>query len=123
MVKVLLRVVGVLVVLGGVAAAWMGAERVRDAERLDMNIYAERSQIAMPGTPEARVQAGRQNMAGWEQEIQSKKVESYVWFGAAVVALVAGVLMVLLPSTGKRKVAAGRAPARSADAAGDGEGQ
>jgi hypothetical protein len=113
-IKILLRVAGVLIALGGVAAAWVGSERHRYAEQVGQNIYVERSQMANPGAGAARKEAGEKKIAEWEQEIEETKTETYLWFGGAAAALVVGVSMALLPSTRKRKVSVPKqAPAQN----------
>jgi hypothetical protein len=110
MIKVLLRVVGVLLAVGGVAAGWFGYATLDEVQGLEQNIYVERSQMAY-GKSEARKEKGEKSIEGWQGEIEGKKTASYIWFGGAAVALVAGVSMVLLPSSRKKRKAAVAEPA------------
>ena len=125
MTKILLGVVGVLVAAGGTAALWVGYDKFQDADQLGMDIYNEKSEMAYGKGP-ARREQGQKKIADWEKEIDAKKTESYIWFGAGPVAIIAGATLALLPWLGKRKRPGARPapePAQSADAAGDGPGQ
>jgi hypothetical protein len=103
-IKILLQLVGLLIVVGGVGAVWFGFERIDEARGLEQNITAQRSQNVRRSA-EAK-EEGLKKIAEFEQGIEAKKMERNLWFGVALVALVAGLGFVLGPSSRKRKTSA-----------------
>jgi hypothetical protein len=106
MIKLLLRIAGVLIAVGGVAAAWMGLERVEDIRKLDSEIYVQLSQGAFGG-PRNKEKADKK-IEETKEKIETTTTQRNIWLGAAAVALIVGLGMALLPSSRKRKVRAAR---------------
>ncbi|MFL5242272.1 MAG: hypothetical protein ACJ8FY_09205 [Gemmataceae bacterium] len=102
MVKILLRIFGMAAVVGGGVAAWYGLESADDVRRLEQSIYVQRSQNAYSRSPAAK-ETGQAKIEEFERGIEKKKTEKNIWFGVAVVALIIGVGIVVLPSSRKRK--------------------
>jgi hypothetical protein len=116
MIKILLRIVGLLIVLGAVAAAYEGLEKVDDIRRKEQSVYVQRSQNAYGGHGESP-EVGEEKIAEFEREIEAKKTWRNIWFGGAALALVGGLGIALAPLSSKRKVSvAGQAPAQNQDA-------
>jgi hypothetical protein len=101
MIRLGLRVAGVLIVLGGVAAAWFGIGANDDIPGLEGNINTTRSEMAGKRRPREK---GEVEIAKFEREIWWKKTERNVLLGVATVALIVGFGLMLLPSSRKRKV-------------------
>jgi hypothetical protein len=118
MIKILLPIIGLLIVVGAVAAAWKGFEKVDDVRRLEQSIYVQRSQNAYGRSEEAK-ESGEKKIVEFEQGIETKKTERNIWFGVAAAALVAGLGIALVPSSRKSKNSvATTAPAQIEDAPG-----
>jgi hypothetical protein len=101
MMKLLLRVGGVLIVVGGLAAAWFGIGANDDISGLEGNINTTKSEIAGKRRP---LEKGESEIANFEREIWWKKTERNGLLGVATVALIVGFGLILLPSSPKRKV-------------------
>src|SRR5258708_32489208 len=106
MIKILLPIVGLLIVVGAVAAAWKGFEKVDDVRRLEQSIYVQRSQNAYGRTEEAK-EAGEEKIAEFEQGIETKKTERNIWFGVGAAAPDAGIGIALMPSSRQRETSLG----------------
>jgi hypothetical protein len=114
-IKILLRIVGLLVVVGAVAAVWYGFEKADQARGLEQSIYAQRS-LNVRRSGEAK-EAGLKKITEFEQGIEAKKTERTIWFGVAAVAFFAGLGLAMLPSSRKRKASVTEpSPAQSQDA-------
>jgi len=105
MLKMLLVVVGVLTAVGGALyPVWRGVEARDAVQGLEQNIYRETSFIAY--RPQMKEQ-GEANIAGWQQEIERKQRESFIWFGLATMPGLVGIgiasLAYLSPGSRKRK--------------------
>jgi hypothetical protein len=117
MITTLLRVVGLLIAVGGLAAGWMGFVAVDEIKGLEGNRDVAITHKGRSGTKEA----GEKKIADAEQAVEKKKTERNLWFGAGAGGLVVGLVLALLPSSGKRKVpAAAPAPAPNPEAPGGG---
>ena len=115
MIKILLPIVGLLIVVGAVAAAWKGFEKVDDVRRLEQSIYVQRSQNARGG-PGTSTEAGEEKIAEFEREAEAKKTERNIWFGVGAAAMVVGLGIALVPSSRKRRVSVAEpSPAQSQD--------
>jgi hypothetical protein len=101
MIKALMCVVGLLIVGGAVYAAWTGDGVNRDMEKLDMEIVKQTSENAYKHAGEE----GDKKIAAIQKQIEEKKGERNIWFGAAIGGGIVGLVLALLPFTGKRKVA------------------
>jgi hypothetical protein len=99
MIKALVLIAGLLVVVGAVTAAWFGVGVSEDIQKLDAQIYAQRSDNAYKRAGEA----GEKKIAAYQQQIEEKKGERTIWFGAALGAFAVGLAMTFLSMTGKRK--------------------
>jgi hypothetical protein len=99
MIKIVLRVIGVLFVVGALLAAWFGFEAHEDMQKWNSESIKQQSENNSP----RRRPDGEQKLAEDLEQIEKKKVERNIWLGAATGALVVGLGMVLLPSSRKRK--------------------
>jgi hypothetical protein len=118
MFKMLLRIAGLLIVAGAVAAAWFGYETLDEIGGLEAEIAKQESQKAFSKSKAGKEEA-QEKITECEQGIEKKTTDRNVWFGAAFGALVVGLVMALLPSSRKRKArAAAPAPAQTQDAPG-----
>jgi hypothetical protein len=99
MLKILLRIVGVLLILAALPAAWLGFEAM-DTLGLENDISAREAEIGKRITKER----GEEQIAGYRRQIAEKNVQRNIWLPVAAGALVVGVGLALLPSSGKRKV-------------------
>lgn len=102
MTKVLVRLVGVLLVIGGLAAGWMAFEAQDQVGPLEMEAYVQQAEKAHSNSPET----AEQNIVKAEQDAKAKTTQSYILFGAAAGGLIVGIVLVLLPSVSKPKVRA-----------------
>jgi flagellar basal body-associated protein FliL len=100
--KVLLRLLGVLLVVGALAAGWMGFDAWDQSQKHEMEAYVQQAEKARSKSPEKE----EQKIADAEQTAKAKTTESYILFGAAAVGLIVGICLVLLPSSAKRKARA-----------------
>jgi hypothetical protein len=103
MMTTLLRVAGLLLAIEGVAAAPLGFRANDDIQGLENQIYKDTAEQARPG---GQKEAATKSIAESEQRINGKKIERNLWFGGALVAVVVGICMALLPASGKRKAPA-----------------
>ncbi len=98
--KTLIRVVGVFFVLDALPAAWFAFAAQDDIHANEMEIEKLTNEMAAHRYPRDR---GEKELAASQQQIEKQKVATYLWFAAAVGALIVGGGMVLLPSSRKRK--------------------
>jgi hypothetical protein len=114
LIKTLMVVVGLLIAVGGVYAAWLGLGAIDNIRGLEQEIYKQTAENAYG---RGGGEAGKQKIADSEHKIEEKKVERNIWFGVAVGGLVVGLSiallpLALLPSSRKRKDSAAKlAPA------------
>jgi hypothetical protein len=155
MVKVLLRLFGLLIVVGALFSAWFGFEALDNVRGLEMDVFSMGEEAArargskgggkqfgpiqprpegkkMEGDPgklkqkegdpgKLKQKEGKQKQMGPKgrseaelvaiidkdkQDIEQQKKAGYLWFAAAVGALILGLSLLLLPSSRKRKVSA-----------------
>ncbi len=98
--KTLIRVVGVFLVLDALPAAWFGFAAQDDIHANEVEIEKLTNGMAAHRLPR---DTSEKDLAASQQQVEKQKVATYLWFTAAVVALVVGGSMVLLPSSRKRK--------------------
>ena len=101
MIKTLVLIVGLLITVGAVAAAWFGVGAMDDMTKLDNEIYVQQAYNAHTHAGEA----GEQKIADIEHQIEAKQNERNIWFGAAIGAMAVGLAMALLSLPRKKKVA------------------
>jgi hypothetical protein len=100
-VKTLIRVIGLLLAVGGLFAVWLGFEAHDDIRKWENEIIKQESENMSPRRLPG--DEGKQKIVASQQQIEKKTMERNLWFGAAVGALIVGGVLVLLPSSGKRK--------------------
>jgi hypothetical protein len=115
MVKILLRILGVLLVAAAPLAAWRGFVARDDIRGLENGIDTTRSEMAY----RLPKQKGEEKIAEYRQRIEAKQRDRDLWFELAAGAVVVGICLAFLPSSRKRKVpAAGPVPAQHPEAPG-----
>jgi hypothetical protein len=100
MFKVVLRLFGLLLAVGGVVALWFAFEAIDEIRGQDNNIRTLTAQM------EARRisrQRGEEGVAEAEQAIMIKSSQRDRWFATAVAALVLGVGAVCMPSSARKR--------------------
>jgi hypothetical protein len=107
MVTMLVRLLGLLIAVGGVFVAWRGTEALDDIRRENMEIYKLESEIAANRFPKEK---GERNLVASRQRIEERTTYRNIQFSIAVGALVLGLGMVFLPSSRKRRVAVSEVP-------------
>jgi hypothetical protein len=100
MIKTLVLFVGLLIAVGAIAAAWMGLEVMDYMTKLDNEIYVQKAYNDHIHAGEA----GEKKIADIEHQIESKKNERNIWFGAAIGAMAVGLAMALLSLPRKKKI-------------------
>ncbi|HEY7312795.1 MAG TPA: hypothetical protein VH643_25755 [Gemmataceae bacterium] len=100
MFQMLIRGVGLLLILGALPAAWFGFEALDDIRAHRVEIDKLKSEMAAHRFPKEQ---GEKGVAASQQRIADQKRAIYLWFGAAVGALVLGGGLVLFPSSRKPK--------------------
>jgi hypothetical protein len=85
-----------------VPAAYFGFEAM-DTLGLENDIAAREAEVSRKNISKEK---GEQQIAGYRQEIEEKNLRRNIWLAVAAGALVVGVALALLPSSGKRKAAA-----------------
>jgi hypothetical protein len=103
---VLLRVVGCLLLLAALAAAWFGAGEQEDMKGQVATIRAREGERGK----RLSVKKANEQIADAEAAIEGMTQRMYLWYGAAAACLVVGALLLLLPSRGRRKVPAAELP-------------
>jgi hypothetical protein len=103
---VLLRVVGCLLIGAALAAAWYASGEQEDIQRQHASIDTSEGQRGR------RISAEKadEQIAEAQAAIESLNLRMYLGYGAAAGSLVVGVLLVALPSRGKRKAPAAEPP-------------
>jgi hypothetical protein len=101
MIKAMVLIAGLLIVAGAVAAAWIGLGLMDDMTKLDNEIYVQQAYNSHIRAGEA----GEKKIADIEHQIEAKKNERNIWFGAAIGAMAVGLAMALLSLPRKKKVA------------------
>jgi hypothetical protein len=97
-----LRVIGVLLIFAALPAAWFGFEAM-DTQGLQNDIDARQAEIGKRISKEK----GEEQIAGYRREIEEKNFRRNLYLALAGGALVVGVALALLPSSGvKRKFVA-----------------
>jgi hypothetical protein len=104
--RVLLRVVGCLLIVAALAAAWYAAGEQEGMQGQRATISAREGERGKT----ISVEKANQQIADAEATIESLRLRMYLWYGAAAALLVVGVLLVALPSRGKRKAPAAEPP-------------
>jgi hypothetical protein len=104
--RVLLRVVGCLLILAAVAAAWFASGQ-QDSMRGQLATIEARQAERGKTLP---VERADKEIAAAEAANELMKTRMYFWYGAAAVFLIVGVVLVLLPSGGRRKAPAAEPP-------------
>ncbi len=94
-----LRVIGVLLIIAALPLAWFGFEASEGTKGLQNDIDAREAEI---GKRISKAK-GEQQIAGYREEIDLKNRRRNVFFALAGGALVVGVVLALMPSSGKRK--------------------
>jgi hypothetical protein len=101
MVNLLVRLVGLLIVVGGLFVAWRGMEAVEDMRRENMEIFKIENELSANRFPK---EAGERNLAASRQRLEERTTYRNIQFTIAVGALILGLGMIFLPSSRKRKV-------------------
>lgn len=100
MFRMLIRILGLLLILGALPAAWFGFEALDDIRAHRVEIDKLRNEMAAHRFPK---EAGEKAVVASQQRIADQKRAIFPWFGTAVGGLVLGGCLVLLPSSRKRK--------------------
>src|SRR6516165_4991665 len=108
MVQILLRILGVFLVLGALYAAWLGVDANADITPSENTIQVQRSALAGKKTSKEKAD---EEISKAEREIEEKKTQRNLGLGGAVVGLIVGFGLILMPSPRKRKAPAA-APAQ-----------
>jgi hypothetical protein len=113
MIKAVIRIVGMLIALGGAAAGWFGVETTDEIRGLENEITVQTAAIARAkgNAPKAKAK-----ITECEQEIEAKRTQRNFRWGVAVGALIVGLGMAIGPSVERRKPRAAR-PAPEKDQA------
>src|SRR6266852_7633335 len=101
MIKTLVLIVGLLITVGAVAAAWFGVGAMDAMEKLDNEITMQTSDNAYRHACEA----GEKKIADIRHRIEEKKSERNIWFGGAFGAMAVGLAVALLSLPLKKRVA------------------
>jgi hypothetical protein len=101
-----LRILGVLLILAAVPAAWFAFTAVERIQALESDIESHEAQVNMRMTREQADQV----IVPARQELDEKIIQRNVLIPAAALALAVGVGLTLLPSSRKKPVKAGAAP-------------
>jgi hypothetical protein len=120
MIKILVRVLGVLIAVEAVFLVARGFDAFDEMRKLDATITRTESELVGHRTPQ---DVGEQKIAEYRQQIAKKQTEGTIWFGAAAGVLLVGIGTALAPSflrpSRKKKVAAAEpAPAQKQEAPG-----
>jgi hypothetical protein len=112
MIKMLIAAVGVVIALGGVAAAWFATESSANIVSIEAERYKQLSDNAYRHAGAE----GEKKIAELDQQIKNKEMERNIRYGVACAGLLVGLSMALLPFvTWKRKTsAAALAPEKDA---------
>jgi hypothetical protein len=108
-VPIYLRILGVLLILAAVPAAWFAFTAMERIQPLENDIDSLEAQVNMRMTREQADQA----MAGPRQELGEKVLQRNILIPVAGVALAVGVGLVLLPSSRKKPVTQDAAPGQA----------
>ena len=100
MVQILLRILGVFLVLGALYAAWLGVDANADITPSENTIQVQRSALAGKKTSKEKAD---EEISKAEREIEEKKTQRNLGLGGAVVGLIVGFGLILMPSPRKRK--------------------
>jgi hypothetical protein len=106
LVRVLALVTGLFIAGGGVYAAWIGSGVDEDIRGLEAQIYKQRSDNAYHRAGEA----GEKKIEELQQQVEEKKSERNIWFGAAAGAVAFGVALALLPLMSRKRKPSATAP-------------
>jgi hypothetical protein len=113
MIRTLVVIVGLLITVGAIAAAWVGFGAMDDMIHLDASISVQQSDNIYRHAGEA----GESKIADFEHQIEAKRNERNMWFGVAIGAMAVGPATALLSLSRKKKVANREvAPAQSQEA-------
>jgi hypothetical protein len=103
---VLLRVAGFLLILAGVAAAWLGSgqqDAMRGQEATVVARQDERGRTLPVAEADRQIAEARATLNGLERRM-------YFWYGAAAAFVILGVVLVVSPLRGQRKAPVAEAP-------------
>jgi hypothetical protein len=100
MIPTFLRVIGVLLIFAALPAAWFGFDAM-DTLGLENDIAAREAEVSRGNMTKEK---GEPLIAGYRREIEEKNFKRNLYLALAGGALVVGVALALLPSSGvKRK--------------------